>query len=65
MGSTRLEEQEMTAELAAVKIKKEDIIGKEGSSGEGREAREGGIKKKREERDLRTGRGKREHTERM
>ena len=28
MGSTRLEEQKLTAELAAVKIKKTDAIGK-------------------------------------
>ena len=28
MGSTRMEEQELTADLAAVQIKKEDAIGK-------------------------------------
>ena len=28
MGSTRMEEQELMAELEAVKIKKEDAIGK-------------------------------------
>ena len=28
MGSNRMEEQELEAELAAVKIKKEDAIGK-------------------------------------
>ena len=51
MGSTRMEEQTLTAELAAVKVKKEDAIAlaKGGSGGEGRERREECIERKREE----------------
>ena len=36
MGSTRMEEQKLTAELASVKIKKKDAIGKMRGGGEGR-----------------------------
>ena len=38
MGSTRMEEQKLTAELVAVKIKKKDAIGKrrKWGGGEGR-----------------------------
>ena len=66
MGSTRMEEQELTAHLAAMKIKKEDAIGKRRNwrGGEGREVREGGSERKREERDLGTRRARRGHTER-
>ena len=64
MGSTRMEEQELTAELVAVKIKKEVDNGKRrkwrgGKGGEG-----GCSERKREERDLRTKKGRRGHTER-
>ena len=41
MGSSRLEEQELTAELAAVKILP---LVREGSGGEGREVRNGVVK---------------------
>ena len=43
MGGTRMEEQTLTAELASVKITKDDAIGKIGKrrGGEGREMREG------------------------
>ena len=59
-----MEEQELTAELAAVKIKKKDAICKSrkwrgGKEGEGKRS-----ERKREERDLGTRRGKRGHTER-
>ena len=64
MGSSRLEEQELTAELAALKIKKKDAIHKRrkwrgGKGGEG-----GCSERKREERDLGTKKGRRGHTER-
>ena len=51
MGSTRMEEQTMTAELAAVKIKKEHAISKrrKGRGGDGMEMREGRNGRKREE----------------
>ena len=54
MGSSRLEEQELTAELAALKIKKKNAIHKRrkwrgGMGGEG-----GCSDRKREERDLGT-----------
>ena len=39
-------------------------MAKEGSRGEEREVREGGSERKREERDLGTGRGRRGHIER-
>ena len=41
MGSTRIEEQERTAKLVAVKIKKGDEIDKRRKWGEERELREG------------------------
>ena len=49
MGRTRMEEQELTVELAAVKTKKEDVIGKrmKWKGGEGREVKEGGSERKR------------------
>ena len=49
MGSIRLEEQTLTAELAAVKIMKEDAIRKRWKwrGGEGREMRKGRHKRKR------------------
>ena len=51
MGSTRMEEQTLTAELAAVKIKVEDAISKRRKwrGGEGREKREWNNERKREE----------------
>ena len=51
MGSTRMEEQKLTAELVAVKITKNDAIGKRRMwrGGEGRERREGRYERKREE----------------
>ena len=46
-----MEEKELTAELAAVKTKKEDAIGKRSKwrGGDGSEMREGHNKRKREE----------------
>ena len=51
MGSTRIEEQTLTAELAAVKIKKRDAISKRRKwrGGGGMEMREGCNERKREE----------------
>ena len=51
MGNTRMEEQKLTTELVAVKIKKKDAIGKRRKwrGGEGREMREGRNESKREE----------------
>ena len=51
MGSTRTEEQKLTAKLVALKIKKKDAIGKRRRwrGGEGREMREGQYETKSEE----------------
>ena len=42
-----MEKQELTAELAAVKMKKKDAFIREGSGGEGGELKEGVVKERR------------------
>ena len=60
MQSTRTEEQKMTAELVAVKIKKKDFIRKRKRGGEGRELREG-CNERKSEKSLGTRRGRKEN----
>ena len=59
-----MEEQELTAKLAAVKIKKKDAICKRRKWRGGKGGEEWGSESKREERDLGTRRGRRGHKER-
>ena len=64
MGSTRMEEQTITEELAAVKIKKEDAISKRRKwrGGEGREMREGHNERRRKEEIRAKKRGERKYS---